>query len=112
MAIVNVDYSSLDFDEMAAAMGLKSKHMPILVGSYLDEAKRILLKIEVAVSENNYEDLKLQVHSLKGSSGNLKFNEIYEMTKEMEFAASKSNTSFEYVKYLEAIKSAIGTIPK
>ena len=112
MAIVNADYSNLDFDEMAEAIGLKPKHMPMLVGSFLEESGTILVNIEAAIASNSYNDLKLNAHSIKGSSGNLKFNEIYEMAKEMELAASESNVSFEYSAYLNAIKSAVATIPK
>ena len=111
MAIVNADYSNLNFEEMAAAIGLKSKHMPMLVGSFLEESEPILSKIQEAISSSNYADLKLHTHSIKGSAGNLKFNEIYEMTKEMELAAAESDTSFDYSSYLEAVKKAVATIP-
>ena len=111
MAIVNADYSDLNFDEMAAAIGLKPKHMPMLIGSFLEESGPILSNIEAAISSSNYNDLKLHTHSIKGSAGNLKFNEIYEMTREMELAASDADTSFDYTGYLEAVKKAVATIP-
>ncbi|MFT5660510.1 MAG: HPt (histidine-containing phosphotransfer) domain-containing protein [Sulfurimonas sp.] len=111
MPIVNVNYSDLNFDEMAAAIGLKSKHMPMLVGSFLEESELILTNIETAISKNNYADLKLHAHSMKGSAGNLKFTEIYDMTKEMELAAAEADASFDYSSYLDAVKNAVATIP-
>lgn len=112
MAIVNADYSNLNYDEMAASIGLKPKHMPMLVGSFLDESVSILEDLEAAISSNEYAEIKLKAHSIKGSAGNLKFTEIYEMAKEMEFAGADSDASFEYTSYLNALKQAIETIPR
>lgn len=111
MAIVNADYSVLNFSDMAAAIGLREKHIPMLVASFLEEATTIIENIENAIASQNYTDLKLYAHSIKGSAGNLKFIEIYDMAKEMELAASASDTSFEYALYLEAVKNAVATIP-
>ena len=111
MAIVNADYSNLNFDEMAAAIGLKPKHMPMLIGSFLEEAGPILTDIKNAVEASDYPEIKLKAHSIKGSAGNLKFNEIYEMAKEMEFAGAESNAGFDYNAYLDAISAAVATIP-
>ncbi|MDB2562489.1 Hpt domain-containing protein [Sulfurimonas sp.] len=111
MPIVNADYSSLNFDEMAASIGLKPKHMPMLIGSFLEESGPILSNIKVAIDSSNYPDLKMHSHSIKGSAGNLKFTEIYEMAKEMELSAAESNASFDYNAYLEAISAAVATIP-
>lgn len=111
MAIVNADYSNLNFEEMAAAIGLKPKHIPMLVGSFLEESGPILSNIKAAIASKNYADLKLHSHSIKGSAGNLKFTEIYDMAKEMELAAAESDANFDYSSYLDAIKSAVATIP-
>ncbi len=111
MAIQTADYSNLNFDEMAAAIGLKPKHMPMLIGSFLDESGGILSALESAISSNDFATIKTQSHSIKGSAGNLKFTEIYEMTKEMEHSAEKSDANFDYAGYFEAVKSAVATIP-
>lgn len=111
MAIVSADYSNLNFDDMAAAIGLKPKHMPMLIGSFLEESGPIISNIKAAISSSNYADLKLHSHSIKGSAGNLKFTEIYDMAKEMELSAAESNDDFDYTSYLDAIEKAVATIP-
>ena len=111
MPILNADYSSLNFDEMAAAIGLKPKHMPMLIGSFLDESTSIMQSLSDAINSNDFTSIKTHTHSIKGSAGNLKFTEIYEMTKEMELSAGDSNSDFDYKGYFEAVKSAISTIP-
>ena len=111
MPILNADYSSLNFDEMAAAIGLKPKHMPLLIGSFLEESGPILSNLKKVIESASYADIKMQAHSIKGSAGNLKFTEIYDMAREMEFAGADANTGFDYVGYLDAIEKAVATIP-
>ena len=111
MPIQNADYSILNFDEMAAAIGLKPKYIPMLIGSFLGESTNIINALELAIDSNDFPTFKTNAHSIKGSAGNLRFTEIYEMSKDMELAASNSDTSFDYKGHFEAIKSAIETIP-
>jgi len=110
MPLTNPDYSVLNHEEMAKAIGLKAKHIPMLVGSFLEESAPILENLENAVNSNNYKDIQSFAHSIKGSAGNLRFLELSDMAKEMEHAGAAEDAAFEYNKYLEALKAAIGTI--
>jgi len=112
MSILNVDYSNMNFEEMAASIGLKVKHMPMLVGSFLDESGSIIAPLEDAINSNDFDAIKSHAHSIKGSAGNLKFNEIYEMARDMELSAADTVSSFDYKAHLQAIKEAIATIPR
>lgn len=110
MPILDADYSRVDHEEMARAIGLKSKHIPLLIANFLEESISIMESLKEAIDSRNYEKIRSSAHAIKGSAGNLKFNEVYEMAKEMEFAGAKQDGDFEYETYFEAIKSAIGTI--
>ena len=110
MPITNPDYSSLNHEEMAAAIGLKIKHIPLLIMSFIEESTPILEKIEDAIAQGDYAAIRASAHSIKGSAGNLKFTDLYEMAREMEFAATAGDASFAYSEYLEAIKKGIATI--
>ena len=111
MAVLTADYTNINHDEMAAAIGLKPKHIPMLVGSFMEESVGILQNLTDAIASKKYEDIKAYAHAIKGSAGNLRFNEVYEMAKEVEFAGTNSDTNFNYDEYLTAIKNAVGTIP-
>ena len=111
MLVENLDYSEINFDEMAASIGLKPKHVPMLIGVFLEESETILSNLASAVESRDYPAIKLHAHSIKGSAGNLKFNELYEMAKEMEFAAAEENEAFEYSRYLQAVQNGIKTVP-
>jgi len=110
MPISNPDYTNLDQEKMANAIGLKAKHIPMLVASFLEESEATLRELKTAVNSNNYELIRTTAHSIKGSAGNLRFTELYDMAKELEIGAEEKNSSFEYVAYFEAIKQAISTI--
>jgi len=112
MPILNPDYSNLNHEEMSAAIGLKVKHIPMLIGSFLEESQTIMGSLSDAIDSKNYADIKSHAHSIKGSAGNLKFNDIYEMAKEIELSATSSDENFDYKAYFEAIKTAISTIPQ
>ena len=112
MAIVNADYSNLNPEEMAAAIGLKPKHMPMLIGSFLEESETILQSLADAIASNDFDAIKQHAHSIKGSAGNLKFTEVYDMVKEIELSGADANASFDYSGHLEAVKSAVATIPR
>ena len=111
MPIQNADYSNINFDEMAASIGLKAKHIPMLIGSFLEETPAALISLHKAVENRDFAAIQAQAHFLKGSAGNLRFNEVYEMSKEIEFAAESSKEDFDYEGYFNAIKSAVETIP-
>ncbi|MDF1883064.1 Hpt domain-containing protein [Sulfurimonas sp. SAG-AH-194-C21] len=110
MALSNPDYSNLNYEEMAKEIGLKPKHIPLLLASFLEEADPVLLKLKTAAQSNDYETIRASAHFLKGSAGNLRFNDLYEMSREVELAAGENNSRFEYVKYLEAMSAAVATI--
>jgi len=111
MLIENLDYSAINFDEMATSMGIKPKHIPMLIAIFLEESETILSDLASAIESRDYSNMKLHSHSLKGSAGNLKFNELYEMAKEMESAAEQKSETFEYSRYLQAVQNGIETVP-
>ncbi len=110
MPILEADYSRVNYEEMALAIGLKPKHIPLLIANFIEESISITESLKEAIDSRNYEKIRSSAHAMKGSAGNLKFNEVYEMAREMELASAKQDDSFEYETYFEAIKSALGTI--
>ena len=110
MPIIQVDYSNLDHTSKAADIGLNVKHIPILIESFVQESNDAITKLKDAIDMNDFDQIVKTAHYIKGSSGNLKFNEIYEMAKEMELNAKEPNENFDYMGYFMAISKAISTI--
>ena len=110
MPIQQADYSNINHEEMAAGIGLNVKHIPILIASFVEETNNAIIKLQDAISAKDYEAVHQQTHFIKGSAGNLQFNEIYKMSQEMEHAATNKNPDFDYDGYFNAIKDAVSTI--
>lgn len=111
MAILKADYSNIDHDELANSIGIKKRYVPMLLESFKEESVILLKALHAAIEEIDYDKIRSNTHAIKGSSGNIKLNEIYEMAKEMEFAAVNQRDDFEYKDYFDAIKNSILTIP-
>ncbi|MDQ1244579.1 MAG: hypothetical protein QG565_919 [Campylobacterota bacterium] len=110
MPILDADYSRISHEDMASAIGLKTKHIPLLIANFIEESASIMEALKNAIEARDYEKIRASAHSIKGSAGNLKFNEIYEMARDVEFAGAKEESDFAYEPYFEAIRDAIGTI--
>ena len=103
-------YANLDAENMAAKIGLNVKHIPILVQSFLDEGSTIMTQMTTAINDKDYEKISLTAHSIKGSAGNLKFDAIYDLAKEIELSAKDAKSDYPYEKACESLKVAIDSI--
>ena len=103
-------YNNISAEEMAAKIGLNVKHIPMLVQSFTDESKGIMEQLESAVNAKDYAAISNAAHSIKGSSGNLKFNEMYELAKEVELSAKAVKEDYPYAQACASLKKAIGSI--
>jgi CheY-like chemotaxis protein len=103
-------YNNLSAEEMASKIGLNVKHIPILVQSFTDESAGIMQQLEEAISAMDYDAIANAAHSIKGSSGNLKFVELYELAKDVELSAKDKKADFPYAEASASIKNAIESI--
>lgn len=110
MSILEVNYSNINYDEMAVSIGLKPKHIPLILSSFISETTTLLNVLKEHVNTMDSDKIRACAHAIKGSAGNLKFNEIYEIAKEMEAACLEERNDFKYEVYIEAIERAIKTI--
>jgi len=110
MSILNADYSNINHQEMAVVIGLKPEHIPMLIDSFLEESVLMLDLLLKSIDARDYGRIRSNAHAIKGSAGNLRFDEIYEMAKEMELAGANGAIDFDYDGYFTAIKRAIATI--
>ena len=100
----------VDSKEIASVLGISEAHIPLLVGSFLDESKEILENLFSGVTAKNYTEITLHAHSIKGSSANLRFNDIAELAKSIELAAKNEDSSFAYDERSKELKALIEAI--
>jgi HPt (histidine-containing phosphotransfer) domain-containing protein len=110
MAVLHVDYSNIMLEDIATSIGIKSSYVPMLVDSFVSESKESMKNLKEAMEINDFKQMSLCIHSIRGSAGNLKFNEIHDMAREMEIACKNLDKDFDYMAYYNAILEAILTI--
>ena len=80
----------MPFNELAARLGLEEDEFLELVELYLETCSSDMLKLESAVQQGNIQRVVELSHTLKGSSGNLGFMDIFEKAKEIEAKAREN----------------------
>ncbi len=103
-------YGNINAEEMAAKIGLNARHIPILVQSFIDESTEIIVSLEAAIEKKDYAEIGNAAHSIKGSAGNLKFDEMYELAKEVELSAKAAKEDYPYLAACASLKNAILSI--
>ena len=105
-----VNQYSVNYEELAEKMGIKIKHIPRLMNSFMDESKAIMENLEDAIEYKYYEQIEKYAHSLKGSSGNMHFLDLSELCAMMEFAAREEDAMFDYKEYKDKITKELSDI--
>lgn len=101
----------MDFQKMAAKLGLEENEFRELVTFFIDNAVLDIRKYRDACKKGDGEKASASAHSLKGSSGNLGFLDIYELAKKAE--ADSGNNDLENCETVSSmIESEIEKIKK
>ena len=109
-AVQFTDLSGIDYEELAAKMGIKPKHIHRLIESFISEATLSLAKLKEAIACKDYKQIEACAHSIKGSAGNMQFNDMYEMARLVELSAIAQEGDFAYEEYYLTIKQGLETI--
>lgn len=74
----------MDFEKLAERLGLKLDEFMELAELFLETGMNDLEDLKTAVSDKEINAVVERSHSIKGASGNLGFNDIYEVAKRIE----------------------------
>ena len=97
----------VDTKEIASVLGISEAHIPLLVGSFLDESKSILENLSAGVAAQDFSEITLHGHSIKGSAANLRLNDIAELAKSIEMAGKAEDSSFDFEGSSQRLKAMI-----
>ncbi|MCD6139011.1 MAG: Hpt domain-containing protein [Deltaproteobacteria bacterium] len=81
----------MDFAKLAGKLGLEKDEFIELVELFLDVSASDLGKLQSAIDERDIQQAVEVAHSLKGASGNLGFDEISDMAKNVEANARQGS---------------------
>ncbi len=94
----------ISWEESVARVGDDEEFLIELLGDFFEMMVENIPKLKDSLKNSNFNEIKEISHSMKGASGNLGLNTIYETTLNLEMSAK--NTDAESAnKYLAALES-------
>ena len=102
----------MDFKDLASRLGIDEDDFQELVELFVTTTLSDIEKIKKGVQEGNSQDAAAASHSIKGAAGNLGFDDIFTLAKDMEMQAKQgSMDNFEdYIRDLENGVNALNNI--
>ena len=74
----------MNFKELGESIGLDEDEYIEMIELFVESGEEDLQKLEIAIKEANAEKAHEASHSIKGSSGSLMLDAIYEIAKSMD----------------------------
>lgn len=101
----------MDFKDLASRLGFDEAEFRELVELFVTTTRSDIDKIKQSIRTGNSQDAAAVSHSIKGAAGNLGFENLFALAKDMEFKAKAENLeNFEtFVKDLERQVTALST---
>ena len=86
---------TLSKQSLTDKFGFDDDDAVMLFSVFLKSAKENLGKLDIAIQNNDYHAIYMCAHNLKGSSGNMLVDEVYEISKKIE-EASRNKIEIDY----------------
>ena len=102
----------MDFKDLASRLGFDEDDFKELVELFITTTLSDIDKIKKGVRQGNSQDAAAASHSIKGAAGNLGFDDIFTLAKDMEMKAKQGDMdNFEaYITDLENRVNALNNI--
>lgn len=98
-------------ENAANALGLKLPIFKTILKTFVFSINNDLEELRSYIKSKNLEQVKLIAHKIKGASGNLKINNIYEITKDIELSA-KEGLEVDYSSKLKMLEKCAEKLKK
>lgn len=81
----------MDFKALGSRLGIDEEDFMELVDLFITTSLTDIEKIKTGLMENKPADAAAASHSIKGAAGNLGFDDIFNLAKDMEMQAKKDS---------------------
>ena len=98
-------------EDSAKALGLNLPIFKTILKTFLGSINKDLKELKIHIDNKDFEQIKNIAHKIKGASGNLKINNVYEITKDIEFSA-KEEIASDYIAKFEKLEKCTKDIRK
>ncbi len=99
----------MDFNDLASRLGIDEEDFKELVELFVTTSFSDIEKIRKGVLKNKPADAAAASHSIKGAAGNLGFDEIFSLARDMEMQA-KSGSLENFEDYLSDLESRVNAL--
>jgi len=100
----------LDVDKLTKELMLTQDELILLLTLFIKKMHATLPELKSAIVARDYHKIALKAHSIKGSSGNFRIEELLKNATEMEQMAKNENSSYDYKAVFEEIEKKIASI--
>jgi len=100
----------LDVEKLTKELMLTSDELRMLLTLFIKKMQTTLPELYEAIKNRKYRKIALKAHSIKGSSGNFRIEELLKNAAEMEQMAKHENHEYDYEAVFEKIQKKIESI--
>jgi len=93
-------------DLIAEQLGFKRSDVDMLLAMFCKNAASSMQEMHVMIEENNMQGITNAAHAIKGSAGNLKLDDIYDLAKTIELAA-RADENIDYRSCYQQLKAML-----
>jgi len=99
----------MDFKDLASRLGIDDDDFIELVELFVTTTLSDIAKIQKGVDDNSPADAAAASHSIKGASGNLGFDDIFALSRDMEMQAKQGSLE-KFDQYIGDLEKMLDTI--
>lgn len=83
--------NNIDVQKIADELDFDFSDVEMLLEVFIQTAEETLISLNKAIVENDFENIFMLSHSIKGSASNLLLEDIVELAKILEFESNEKN---------------------
>lgn len=107
---VECNIDGLNYEKLTQELMLDNSELTMLVELFINKMAQQIPELESAIKSREYKKIALVAHSIKGSSGNFRLEDVQEYSSIIEKMAKAEDEKYEYERAFEKIKDALSKI--
>lgn len=99
--------NTIKIEDIAQRLNFSIENSYKILEIFYESSNKILDNLEESITLNDFDKIYRNAHSIKGSSSNLLFNEVYEIAKEIETFSKSNNAEYPYTDRVKEIRNIL-----
>jgi len=98
---------NVDIESLSNELGFDKEDVEMLLTSFVEVSRENLSNLKNSIEDEDYGSIARFAHSIKGSSLNLKLEQIAEISREIELKAKEGDSSFDYKLFFNKLEKEV-----